>query len=165
MKNLTLQQFLKLASPDDCRIFHTGNGQWEVRCHAGSYAPGVGLVDLLLILAGKGICCSVIEWDGLSKSSPTLAVSDAVAERQRQMDEDKRMMFQRECRYGVIKFTDANAALSESERKQLAAMMAKVEEHRIGQGKAPLECVVVEADWPIYENTWAAVEQMAAASN
>jgi len=73
MKNLTLQQFLKLAAPDDCRIFHTGNDQWEVRCHAGSYAPGVGLVDLLSILAGKGICCSVIEWDGLSKQQPELA--------------------------------------------------------------------------------------------
>ena len=67
MENLTLQRLLKLASPDDCRIFHVGNDQWEVRCQAGVYAPGVGLVSLLSILAGKGIYCSVIEWDGLSK--------------------------------------------------------------------------------------------------
>lgn len=73
MGNLTLQQFLKLASPDDCRIFHSGNDQWEVRCKAGAYAPGVGLVDLLAILANKGICCSVIEWDGLSKQQQELA--------------------------------------------------------------------------------------------
>lgn len=71
-------------------------------------------------------------------------------------------MFQREYRYGVIKFSDANAALSDSEREQLAALMTKVAECRIDQGKAPLECVVVEADWPIYDVTWAAVEQMAA---
>ena len=86
MENLTLQQFLKLATPDDCRIFHSGNDQWEVRCKAGAYAPGVGLVDLLAVLANKGICCSVIEWDGVSRQAPTLAVLDVAAERQRQMD-------------------------------------------------------------------------------
>jgi len=86
MENLTLQQFLKLAAPDDCRIFHSGNDQWEVRCKAGAYAPGVGLVELLAILASKGICCSVIEWDGVSRQAPTLAVLDVAAERQRQMD-------------------------------------------------------------------------------
>lgn len=75
------------------------------------------------------------------------------------------MTFQRECRYGVIKFSDANAALTEGEREQLAALMTKVAGHRIEQGKAPLECVVVESDWPIYDATWAAVEQMAPASN
>lgn len=75
------------------------------------------------------------------------------------------MTFQRECRYGVIKFSDANAALTEGEREQLATLMTKVAGHRIEQGKAPLECVVVESDWPIYEATWAAVEQMAPASN
>ncbi len=75
------------------------------------------------------------------------------------------MNFQREWRYGVIKFSDAIAALSEQEREQLSILMGKVAEHRISQGKEPLECVVVESDWPIYEQTWAAVEQMAASSN
>ncbi|WP_394294648.1 hypothetical protein [Aeromonas rivipollensis] len=75
------------------------------------------------------------------------------------------MKFQREWRYGVIKFSDANAALTEGEREQLATLMEKVAWHRIEQGKAPLECVVVESDWPIYDATWAAVEQMASASN
>ena len=75
------------------------------------------------------------------------------------------MTFQRECRYGVIKFSDANAALTEGEREQLAVLMTKVAGHRIEQGKAPLECVVVESDWPFYEATWAAVGPMAPASN
>ncbi|EKB28344.1 hypothetical protein [Aeromonas dhakensis] len=75
------------------------------------------------------------------------------------------MNFQREWRYGVIKFSDANAALTEGEREQLAILMEKVACHRIEQGKAPLECVVVESDWSIYDATWAAVEQMASASN
>ncbi len=71
------------------------------------------------------------------------------------------MTFHRECRYCVIKFSDANAALTEGEREQLAALMTKVEWYRIEHGKAPLECVVVESDWPIYDTTWAAVEHMA----
>lgn len=71
------------------------------------------------------------------------------------------MMFQRECRYGVVKLSDVHEALSKGEREQLTALMAKIKEHRLAQGKAPLECVVVESDWPIYEDTWAAVERMA----
>ncbi|MGL5339453.1 MAG: hypothetical protein ACRDAR_12335 [Aeromonas veronii] len=75
------------------------------------------------------------------------------------------MNFQREWRYGVIKFSDAISALSELEREQLSILMGKVTEHRISQGKEPLECVVVESDWPIYEETWAAIENMDPASN
>lgn len=71
MKKLTLKQFVHQASPDDCRIFHVGNGLWEVRCKSGvlSNQPnGAGFDDLtylLSILAGVGIRCSEIEWDGL----------------------------------------------------------------------------------------------------
>lgn len=71
MKNLTLQEFVSQASPDDCRIFHVGDGHWEVRCHSGVLAKPSGktqfddLVYLLSILAGVGIRCCDIEWDGL----------------------------------------------------------------------------------------------------
>ena len=75
------------------------------------------------------------------------------------------MKFKRECRYGVVKFSDANVALTDSEREQLATLMEKVGRSRIEQGKGPLECVVVESDWPIYEITWAAIEQMTAIRN
>lgn len=71
------------------------------------------------------------------------------------------MIYQRESRYAVIKFTDANQALSVSEREQLASLMEKVAAHRIEQGNGLLECVVIEADWPFYEDAWAAIEQMA----
>lgn len=73
--------------------------------------------------------------------------------------------FEREPRYAVMKLSDANAALSNSERKQLDELMMKVAQFRLEQGKEPLECVVVEADWPIYEATWDALEQMATVSN
>lgn len=71
MKKLTLQEFVSQASPDDCRIFHVGDGRWEVRCQAGVLAPPNGktgfddLIHLLSVLASVGIRCTVIEWDGL----------------------------------------------------------------------------------------------------
>lgn len=74
------------------------------------------------------------------------------------------MTFQKEHSYSVIKFSDADAALTEDESEQLADLMAKVEWYSIEQGKTPLECVVVESDWPIYDATWDAVEHMAGIS-
>lgn len=65
----------------------------------------------------------------------------------------------RERRYLVIKYKDAVAALSGSERGLLADLTDKVYAHRTFQGKASLECVVVESDWPEYEPTWAAIEK------
>ena len=41
---------------------------------------------------------------------------------------------------------------------ELRRIQAKVGEHRTGIGKPPLDCVVVEADWPEYEPTWKAIE-------
>lgn len=73
--------------------------------------------------------------------------------------------FEREPRYVVMKLSDVSAALSNSELKQLDELMMKVAQFRLKQGKEPLECVVVEADWPIYEATWDALEQMATVSN
>lgn len=71
MKKLTLQEFVSQASPDDCRIYHVGNGLWDVRCKAGVLVQPSGktgfndLTGLLSILASVGIRCTVIEWDGL----------------------------------------------------------------------------------------------------
>lgn len=70
-------------------------------------------------------------------------------------------MFEREQRYIAIKYKDAAAALTVAERHQLASLAEKVAKHRLDTDRGLLECVVVEADWPIYENTWVAIEQMA----
>ena len=66
--------------------------------------------------------------------------------------------FKREFRYLVLKFKDANEHLSETEKRQLALLAGKVDAGRAEAGKMPLECVVVESDWPEYEPTWAAIE-------
>lgn len=65
----------------------------------------------------------------------------------------------REYRYMVFKLKDIKAALTQDERGILKHLMGKVHDYRLGEGKAPLECVVVESDWPEYEPTWNAIEK------
>jgi hypothetical protein len=67
--------------------------------------------------------------------------------------------FTRERRYLVVKLKDAAAYLSPDERDQLERLAAKCGLARIDAGKPPLECVVVESDWPEYEPTWRAIQQ------
>jgi len=68
--------------------------------------------------------------------------------------------FKRERRYLVAKVRDVETALSGDEKRQLSALMDKVENHREQQGKSPLECVVVESDWPNYQETWDSVREV-----
>ena len=66
--------------------------------------------------------------------------------------------FIREARYVVLKSADVMKCLTVSELIELRRIQAKVEEHRAELGKPPLDCVVVESDWPEYEPTWRAIE-------
>lgn len=83
MKQLTLKEFVSEASPDDCRIFHVGDGQWEVRCLAGVLVQASGktrfndLTYLLSVLASVGIRCTTIEWDGLPAADQQEVVNTA----------------------------------------------------------------------------------------
>ena len=63
--------------------------------------------------------------------------------------------FKREERYIVFKVSDLGNSLKGDEIRRLAREYA---EHRRSRGKKPLECVVVEKDWPEYEPTWKAIE-------
>jgi hypothetical protein len=67
--------------------------------------------------------------------------------------------FEREFRYLVMKFKDVNKYLTDSEKEILLTLTKRVAEGRCDDGKMPLDCVVVESDWPEYEPTWAAIEQ------
>lgn len=73
--------------------------------------------------------------------------------------------FTREARYMVLKSADAMKCLTVSELIELRRIQAKVEEHRAEIGKPPLDCVVVESDWPEYESTWRAIEARAAGAD
>lgn len=63
----------------------------------------------------------------------------------------------REHRYMVIKINDAREYLTENDGELLDRILDKVAQGRAKKGKPPLECVVVEHDWPEYGPTWAAI--------
>lgn len=65
----------------------------------------------------------------------------------------------REERYTVLKVSDVSNALEPDEKSELIYLEEKVALYREQTGKKPLECVVVESDWPEYESTWQAIEQ------
>ena len=63
----------------------------------------------------------------------------------------------REYRYMIIKVKDAKKYLNELDGEQIDRILNKIAKGRDGDGKAPLECVVVENDWPEYEATWESI--------
>lgn len=67
--------------------------------------------------------------------------------------------FKREERYIVIKHADADAVLTQPEQATLYRLCTKILAHRQKRGKVPLQCVVVEHDWPEFEPTWKAIEE------
>ena len=63
--------------------------------------------------------------------------------------------FKKEDRYVVLKNTDLEEALTNTEREIFEALVWKVEKYRINYKKHHLECVVVESTWkPEYEQAW-----------
>ncbi|EMU9331752.1 hypothetical protein AAA806_002016 [Vibrio cholerae] len=68
--------------------------------------------------------------------------------------------FVREDRYLVLKRSDIETGLSEGQKDILLAIADIVGFERRRLGKTPLECVVVESDWPNYEETWSQIKSV-----
>lgn len=68
--------------------------------------------------------------------------------------------FERQGRYIVLKISDLErAGIPQECMDALNYIMLRVAGYREYEaGKPPLQCVVVEHDWPEYEPTWAAIE-------
>lgn len=65
---------------------------------------------------------------------------------------------ERECRYMVLKYKDMIKHLTEDEQVALIELAKKIDAGRQAEGKkGPLECVVVEEDWPEYLDTWSKI--------
>lgn len=62
-------------------------------------------------------------------------------------------------RYIVLKKSDALLALDEQDSNDLNRIMRKIARYREKRSAMPLECIVVEHDWPEYEPVWRAIEQ------
>jgi hypothetical protein len=58
----------------------------------------------------------------------------------------------------IIKLNDAKKYLNENDGLALDRLLDKVAAGRATDGKLPLQCVVVEQDWPEFEPTWEAIE-------
>lgn len=64
----------------------------------------------------------------------------------------------RETRYIVLKISDVEKHLADEDKSLLAELSTKVALGRENKGKPPLDCVVVESDWPEYEPVWKMIE-------
>lgn len=58
-----------------------------------------------------------------------------------------------EARYFVAKISDAQAVLCDEELATLERLIRKVDDGRRANGKSSLTCVVVEEDWPNWQQT------------
>lgn len=67
------------------------------------------------------------------------------------------MTFQREERYIVLKNKDIQF-LSNEQKQQLKDICHTIEVIRAERSAAPMECVVVEHDWPEYEYVWGLIQ-------
>lgn len=79
---LTLAAFVQVASPDTLRIIHRDTAWWvrsgdvvlQRPCGSTAFSS---ISEVFEVLAGVGIRCAVVEWDGvISRSDKGRAVSD-----------------------------------------------------------------------------------------
>ena len=66
---------------------------------------------------------------------------------------------QRENRYVVLKISEINNYLDDTEILQLARICNKLDISRRREGKAALECVVIQSNWNCYEEAWNLIEK------
>lgn len=83
-----------------------------------------------------------------------LEVDRIISEEEPQVPEP----FVREMRYVIFKIKDIEKYLTQHEHLTLGIISRQVNAGRKLDGKMPLECVVIESDWPEYESTWKALE-------
>ena len=63
----------------------------------------------------------------------------------------------REDRYAIIKLSDTDH-MNYDDQLKLRQLLRKLEKIRVKNGKQPLQAVVVEHDWPEYEQVWKMIE-------
>ncbi len=68
--------------------------------------------------------------------------------------------FVREDRYLVLKRSDIETGLDDEQKSILFHLAQIVGCERTSKGKPVLECVVVESDWPNYEETWSQIKSV-----
>ncbi|MDA3807027.1 MAG: hypothetical protein PF440_03850 [Thiomicrorhabdus sp.] len=64
---------------------------------------------------------------------------------------------ERETRYLVVKYKDMLKYMTEEEQMQFIELAKKVDAGREKDARHVMECVVVEKDWPEYDEVWMAI--------
>lgn len=67
--------------------------------------------------------------------------------------------FQRQRRYLVFKITDLYKPGMAEVRSTLEELCTQIDQSRRSAAKNPLECLVIESDWPEYETAWKMIEE------
>lgn len=67
--------------------------------------------------------------------------------------------FLRENRYLVLKRKDIEQYLTPKGAKIIEIFAGKIAAMREGEGKPELKCVVIESDWPEYEEVWGMIQR------
>ena len=65
----------------------------------------------------------------------------------------------RDERYLVLKHLDILHSLDREDIMNLGKIIDKINSYRRQRGKERLDAVVVESDWPMYEDTWKLIEE------
>jgi hypothetical protein len=73
--------------------------------------------------------------------------------------------FERQERYTVFKKKDIVEFLTAADRQTIEKIKEKLHRKRLAAGKKPLECVIVECDWPMYDEVWRMIEKYDAKSS
>lgn len=70
--------------------------------------------------------------------------------------------FKREDRYVVFKISDLNKiTLGFNEISALGSIKHKINLLRAKENRRRLKCLIVESDWPMYEDVWKQIEEFA----
>ena len=66
---------------------------------------------------------------------------------------------ERENRYLVLKRSDIEKYLNSDDKLRLNRIARDIQTERMQDNRDPeMECVIVERDWPMYEETWKSIE-------
>jgi len=64
---------------------------------------------------------------------------------------------EREDRYLIFKYKDIEKYLAKAELRYLELVADAINSGRSNDGKSQIKCVVVEDDWPQYEDVWSSI--------
>lgn len=160
-KHFGISIFFKSRNSDNShwQRIPCGNVLWDAMCN---YHVCLKKHEKAVHHALKGGEVEVKKYDGKFWSDAT--ISDDINHSVHWSlsdDYESRIKFEREERYLVIKRSDIESYLSTKEQDKLYHLAEVVADARSEDKRPPLECVCVEGDWPIYDEVWSMVRNVA----